>query len=593
MPQTDTHSANPAPGTPEAAEWTRIELARCLSDTAQFSGVDMDACERLHQKFADMTFNLVVAGQFKRGKSSVINALLGEPLLPTGVVPLTSIVTVLRYGHAHMACVQGQGGEEKSIPMADLATYVTERGNPHNELRVRQVLIDHSSRWLEHGVRLIDTPGIGSVYQHNTDVAQQFMPQADAVLFIVSVDQPLGSAEMEFLAGVREYADKIFCLLNKSDYLAAVELRESIGFVTEQMRAAIGPTVPVFAVSAKLALEGKQAQDESLLTRSGFPAFEAALRRFMVQDKGTTWLRSVGRNLLRILSQLGFTLELESKLLTAPQAQLDENLAAFRRKRLEVTRSGNDQQVLLEADALDLLKNEIEPGLLRFKEELKQRVRADIEHWYADFGSLSSRASQEALEQRLVTEVRAAYDRWLTREDAQLCFSFQALCARHAQQLQAAVDELMRYSSELFSVRFDPVRAEGNWSLESDFYYKFWYEPTSLKILATSAMLALPKALAGRWIVKRARERALELVESHAGRIRHDLEERLKNSVRGARRQILMTVQSIVERIETAIENGLTARERTETHVAARQRELTEALRAAESIKARMRALMP
>jgi ribosome biogenesis GTPase A len=588
-----TDGTSDSPDTLEAADWTRVELARCLSDTAQFPGVDLGACELLHQKFSEMIFNLVVAGQFKRGKSSVINALLGEPVLPTGVVPLTSIVTAVRYGTSLAARVQGEDGHERVISPDALNTYVTERGNPHNIQRVRQVLVDHPSRWLANGVYLVDTPGIGSVYEHNTDVAQRYLPQADAVLFIASVDQPLGSAELDFLVSIRQHADKIFCLLNKADYLDAEELCESVSFATEQIRSTLGPAAPLFAVSAKLALQGKREGNTEALTRSGFPLFERALTQFMTHEKGTAWLRSVARNLLRILSQLRFTLELEAKLLKAPQREIERNLAAFRRKRVDMQRSGNDHQVLLEADARALLINEIQPALTKFKEQLKSRLAISVERWYGESKTLGSRELQGALEARLVAEVREAYDGWLAREDTRLRTAFESLCARAWSALQGAVDELMRYSSELFCVGFEPVRADARWTMESQFYYKFWYEPTSLKILATSAILALPKSIGGRLIVKRAQTRALELIESQSGRIRHDLEERLKKSVRDAHRQISETVESILERIEGAIDGGRDTRRRSEQHIAARDRELAEAILGAATVEARVRALVP
>lgn len=583
----------PVPRDPSDAEWARVELAQCLSEAAQYPGVDLSACERLHRKLAEMTFNLVVAGQFKRGKSSVINALLAESVLPTGVVPLTSIVTAVRHGSTLTACVQYEDGREKVIRADELEAFVTERGNPHNVQRVRQVLVEHPSAWLSPGVYLVDTPGIGSVYRHNTDVAQQYLPQADAVLFIASVDQPLGSAELEFLAALKGYADKIFCLLNKADYLDAQELRESVAFATQQVRSTLGANIPLFAVSAKLALQGKRESDAGVLARSGFPELEQALRQFLVCDKRDAWLRSVARSLLRILSQLRFTLELEAKLLTAPQEQLDKNLAAFRRKRVEIESAGSDYQVLLEADARKLLLNEVEPALVRFKEELKTLVSTAVERWYGELGKLGSRALQNALEARLIDEIRSAYDNWLATEDAQLRAAFERLCSRAWSGLQEAVDELMRYSSELFAVHFEPVRAEGHWTLESEFYYKFWYEPTSLKILSTSAVLALPKAIGGRLIIRRAQARALELVESQAGRIRHDLEERLKKSVRDAHRQITQTVESILGRIEAAIDSGLSTRDRSHSQLAAQQQQLTQTLQAVAGIEGRIRALMP
>jgi GTP-binding protein EngB required for normal cell division len=585
---------NPEGGLIEAgAASARAQLMDAVADVTRLPGVDLETCAELSRQLSERSFNLVVAGQFKRGKSTVINAILGDALLPTGVVPLTSIVTVIRHGVIPAVRVVGEDGTEKLVSLDELSAYVTERGNPHNIKAVHQVIVDHPSPWLTRGVRLVDTPGIGSVYQHNTDVAQRFLPQADAVLFIASVDQPLGSAELDFLSSIGGHADKIFCLLNKTDYLDAEELHESVGFATDQIRSTLGSSAPLFPVSAKGALQAKLAGDAQALLRSGFPAFEQALAAFMAQEKTATWLRSVSNRVLRLLSEVRFTLQLEAKLLIAPQEQIDQSLTAFRAKRLDVERTEADHQVLLEAQARALLLNDIEPALTSFKDRLKTRISSAVESWYGEVKSLRSRALQEALEARLVTEVRRAYDDWIAREDLQLQAAFESLCARAWSALQESVDELMRYSSTVFGVDFAPIRADAQWSLDSNFYYKFWYEPTSLKILSSSAILALPKALAARFIIQRIQQRAAELMEAQAGRIRHDLDERLKASVREARRQIAHNAASILARIDVAIEGGLATRRNTAAQVQARAQELAVSLDTAAAIERRVLALMP
>lgn len=100
---------------PARTEETRARLAHCVADTMRIPQADLDACETLSQQISQRAFNLVVAGQFKRGKSSVINALLGDSLLPTGVVPLTSIVTAVRYGPTLAARVIDADGREQPI----------------------------------------------------------------------------------------------------------------------------------------------------------------------------------------------------------------------------------------------------------------------------------------------------------------------------------------------------------------------------------------------------------------------------------------------------------------------------------------------
>jgi ribosome biogenesis GTPase A len=125
----------------------------------------------------------VIPGAFKRGKSTLINALLGEPVLPTAMVPLTSVVTILGYGESLDIQVHFQNGRSQKITQPELADYITEKGNPRNQKGVREVEIAYPYDYLRDGVRIIDTPGVGSVYSHNTEVAYNYLPQVEAAVF--------------------------------------------------------------------------------------------------------------------------------------------------------------------------------------------------------------------------------------------------------------------------------------------------------------------------------------------------------------------------------------------------------------------------
>ncbi len=184
-------------------------------------------------------FHLLVVGQFKRGKTCLLNALLGVDLLPVAVIPLTSIVTILKFGDELTVQVNFLDGRVESVGPGRLVEFVTEGGNPRNEKGVREVLITYPSPYLKDGVRLIDTPGVGSVYRHNTDVAYQYLPKADAALFLLSVEQPASQAELDFLKDVRRFSGKIFFLLNKIDYLSEPEILESLNFSAGVLRDAL------------------------------------------------------------------------------------------------------------------------------------------------------------------------------------------------------------------------------------------------------------------------------------------------------------------------------------------------------------------
>lgn len=161
--------------------------------------------QRLYERLANERFHLAVLGQFKRGKSTLLNALLGSEVLPTSVVPLTAVPAFILWGQSLKARVIYQDAhreeEFSNGTVEDLAVflsqYVTEENNPRNIKGVSHVEVYYPSPLLEQGVALIDTPGIGSTYQHNTEATLNFLSQCDAALFLVSADPPITEVELK------------------------------------------------------------------------------------------------------------------------------------------------------------------------------------------------------------------------------------------------------------------------------------------------------------------------------------------------------------------------------------------------------------
>ncbi len=510
----------------------------------------------IRKKIAGNSFNLVVAGEFKRGKSSFINALIGAEVLPVGVVPLTAIATLVGYGEQPSAEVLFRNGERLGIPPQELANYVTEKGNPENEKNVAEVWLAYPSGWLKSGVRLVDTPGIGSIYRHNSDETYRFLPKADAVLFLLSVDQPVGQAEYDFLKQVQEYAGKIFFLLNKADLLREDDLQESIEFSRRVLSEAMGRTVPVFPVSARLALEVHGRSDAALLSRSGFPAFTCALSRFLMEEKGNALAVAAAKNLLRLVTQARFNSELARASLATPLEEWRGKIEAFERKRAEMGQEKHDFSILLEAEVRDLADRQVTADVDAFKENLVHEVEAGARAHFGRVRSLPSRELHEELQRYAMEIVRNSWDGFRRNEDEKVEAAFQALSGRFSTKIEEAVDELYRYSSELFSVPFESARGESSWETHAGFYYKFWEMPGSLAIMSTSLLHALPKFIGDALILDEAEKYGKELADTQAGRIRYDFAQRLDKSMRGFKVAMLERMDSTLEGIASALRRG-------------------------------------
>lgn len=262
-------------------------------------------CGELLVKLAEDRFTLAVVGQFKRGKSSLMNAIIGCELLPTGVLPLTSAVTVLKYGATERLVVR----REKSLfpdelPVSALADYVTEQGNPSNQKKVKAAYVELPVPFLRRGVEFVDTPGVGSAITANTVTTYEFLPECDAVLFVTSVDTPLTSLELAFLQEIWEYVDRIFFVVNKIDLVADGEREEVMKFVADTIRKQSGGgEVKVFPVSARKGLDARMSGDLSLYKQSGIKALEEALAAFLSEEKAVIFLAAVVHKALQIINE--------------------------------------------------------------------------------------------------------------------------------------------------------------------------------------------------------------------------------------------------------------------------------------------------
>lgn len=260
-------------------------------------------CGELVVKLAEDHFTLAVLGQFKRGKSSLMNAIIGRELLPTGVLPLTSAITTLKYGPEERLIIsQEDSSFARELPIDFLSNYVTEKGNPSNQKKVRSACVELPVPFLRRGIEFVDTPGVGSAITANTAITYGFLPKCDAVIFVTGADTPMTSMELSFLREIREYVDKIFFVVNKMDLVTKNERNEVLQFVTDTITSQIECNiVKIFPVSARLGLDARLNGDMALYEHSGLKALEESLASFLSEEKSAVFLASIANKALRIL----------------------------------------------------------------------------------------------------------------------------------------------------------------------------------------------------------------------------------------------------------------------------------------------------
>jgi GTP-binding protein EngB required for normal cell division len=181
---------------------------------------------------------VAVLGSFKAGKSSLINTLAGAPLLPVAAVPATAIVTRVSAGPALRATVALASGERRDIPVGDLAAWVTEELNPQNAKGVAEVEVEAPALARFPGVVFIDTPGLGSIFAHNSDTSLAFLPRVEAAVLAIPSTAPLSEADTALLRRIAVLTPRFAVLLTKADLCSEEQRAEVRRFVERQVRLA-------------------------------------------------------------------------------------------------------------------------------------------------------------------------------------------------------------------------------------------------------------------------------------------------------------------------------------------------------------------
>ncbi len=317
------------------------ELLGRLARALEAFGPDVQSTDL--QRFREATeqlaglFLLVIAGEFNSGKSSFINALLGERVLPEGVTPTTDRINLLHHGPA--------------VTEHAVEAFLLERTHPAELLRELSV---------------VDTPGTNAIIRRHEELTRDFIPRADLVLFVTSADRPFSESEREFLERIREWGKKIVFIVNKIDILASdAERNEVLTYVRDNAAGLLGETPQVFPVSARQAVQARGSGDTALWEQSGFDAVEEYLLKTLDQEERIRLKLlnplNVGLRLAARYKEAAFErLKLLSQDIEALQS-IDAQLALFHQEMLR------DFEPRLAR--LDLLLNEMEGRGQRFFEE--------------------------------------------------------------------------------------------------------------------------------------------------------------------------------------------------------------------------------
>jgi ribosome biogenesis GTPase A len=523
--------------------------------------------QQLLGRLKEQRLQLAVLGQFKRGKSTFLNALLGVPVLPMAVTPLTAIPTFIESGGNFHLRTLGLDGAVEDIPAANVETLhsllqarVTEEGNPHNKLNLVRVDVTLPSALVHHDLTLIDTPGIGSIYRHNTETAEAILPECDAALFIVSPDPPMTGAELEYLARIRKAAPHIVLVLNKIDILEDdADRAASIDFLRRIAAEKAGlRDAPIFCVSARRALRAKMAGDQKALEASGFAAIERYLADFIASEKTLTLERAIASKAAALVGELKFEAESRLAALRMPIDDLSKRIAQFERAAVRFEAERNTSGDLIAGDRKRILA-ELDTDAAA----LRARMRNHIEEKIST--ALGAGQPEEVIVAALEVEILALFQTEFARDEVKTRQRFAEALSVHRARAGELIAHVRRTAADLLAIGYAAPAPEEAFALKKLPYWVTKARET-LRVIPPGAIdRLLPAARRRRRVQERLAREAGEVIRRNVENLRWSLRQNLEDGFRLFESRLDEQLQLTLEATREALRQGLQQRSDSST----------------------------
>lgn len=345
---------------------TLVEVGELLKDVEKFfkrlGHIDTEKKIRDMAVQVEEPFYLVVAGEYNSGKSTLINALLGENVLKAGPTPTTHKITILTYGDNY--------GIEEVQENISRVTY------PLETLKE---------------ITLVDTPGTNSIFLEHEQIIEAFIHRAELVIFVTSSDKPLTESERLFLQLLKgKWGRKILVILNKTDLKTPEETSEIVSFIEKNCYKLLGFEPKILTLSSTYAYQGKSARDQELLKKSNIEEVENFIYEKMDYDVKME---------LKYLSPLKFLSNVFCELKKDFETRItryNSEIAGIERLEARLRSKKEDMQ-----DYSKKYKTEIESAFSR----LKERIDTFLGYNMTTRGLLGSMFSREKIWDRFKREM--------------------------------------------------------------------------------------------------------------------------------------------------------------------------------------------
>lgn len=506
-----------------------------------------EEARELAARVSEGRFYVACIGQFKRGKSTLINALIGQPILPTGFIPVTAVPTVIRFGGKPDARIRTREGSWKDILVSDLKQYVTEELNPENQKGVQGAEVFVPSPLLSSGMCIVDTPGLGSVFTGNTAATQAFIPHIDAALVVVGADPPLAGEELTLVEAVGKQVRELILVLNKADRTTDAERAAASAFTRQLLHKRFQREIaPVFEVSAQERAENRGPERD-------WRKLIQALHR-LVDDSGRQLvLAACERGLQRLGEQVLAIVGEHRDALRRPIDESERRITAMKQTIAEAERSLRELSFLFMAEQQrlsDLFVDRHKAFFASVLPKSSQQFDGVLESVPRGFGPSYRRRimrmAQEIAHRHVVPWLRPEQEE-AEREYRRVALRFVEMGNNFLRKLATAgIPELARMPHAL-----DP---ETGFRVRSKFTFIDFVEVAQpASPIRWLADVLLPLVGARKLIQNDAREFLIKLLETNSTRVQSDI----LNRVQESRSRLEVEIRKLLHEVSRIAEEAL------------------------------------
>ena len=410
-------------------------LRKIINDTKKIDAIQRDELSNrslysLQRDIDNNFFTVVVLGEFKRGKSTFVNALLGTPLLPMNILPETATINAIMYSeNPQLSVVYMDGRQEAGEPTYEfLQNFSAQKNNEERLNKIKYIKIGYPLDILKNRIVLVDTPGVSDLNQQRCDITYRFLPKANAVLFLLDANSPLKKSEKEFIEkqlfplGLKDIVflvNKYDCIDEEEeddDFLDEIKARLSETFHVGEKGAALDDII-LYPLSARDALDGIAENDLNRVKASGLPEVQESLRKIL--NHGDLENKKIKSYQMRLQNILSHAIRSLKSLRTLKKMDIDtlkkacdslESIQAERirnEKNIRIYAEHNKENICMMADK----------SILYFQKRLSEEIIASVETYRGeDF--------KEYVEQNVMRRIRYNLESWIRTYSACIDTSF-------------------------------------------------------------------------------------------------------------------------------------------------------------------------